>query len=130
MLVGSRSTISVLENHMYKEVANASSYLNELADAELPCADLRHHGRRRSTTLPPNYTRNRCRLSGQDLPLGKPRSGHTVVFVAYDECDQGDNHVYTVVVSPPTPTTNSVAGFNHYSLLRTVAQRRRALGVR
>jgi phosphatidylinositol-3-phosphatase len=63
------------------------------------------------------------------------RSGHTVLFITWDEGDKsGSNecaenistpgcHVATVVVSPSTPPgTRSAILFNHYSLLRTAEQ--------
>ncbi len=63
------------------------------------------------------------------------RSGHTVIFVTWDEGEGGHSnrcatnttdvgcHVATIVISPTTaPGTKSGKLFNHYSLLRTAEQ--------
>jgi hypothetical protein len=51
------------------------------------------------------------------------RSGGTALFVTYDEGTYADNTVYTVVVSPSTPSGLVVRKpFDHYSLLRTIEQ--------
>ena len=51
------------------------------------------------------------------------RAGTTVVFVTFDEAEDGSNRVATIVVSPATPRgTTSALAFTHYSLLKTTEQ--------
>jgi phosphatidylinositol-3-phosphatase len=51
------------------------------------------------------------------------RSGHTVVFITWDESDGAGNEVPLIVVSPFTrPGTRSSGPFTHYSLLRTTEE--------
>jgi phospholipase C len=50
-------------------------------------------------------------------------SGHTALFITYDEGTGTDNRVYTVAVAPSIrPGTILRAPFDHYSLLKTVQE--------
>jgi hypothetical protein len=51
------------------------------------------------------------------------RSGHTALFITWDENDSGGSLVPCYVIAPSVPPgTRSVAAFDHYSLLRTTEE--------
>lgn len=59
------------------------------------------------------------------LILGSPAyaSGHTALFITYDEGTGSDNRVYTVAVAPAIrPGTVLRSALSHYSLLRSIEQ--------
>jgi hypothetical protein len=64
------------------------------------------------------------RFLPQVLRSDQYRSGHTAIFVTFDEDDgSADNHVAMFVIAPTiTPGTHSNVAFDHYSLLGTTEE--------
>lgn len=97
--------------------------------------DLRQDGLSRFSLIVPNvcHDEHNCSIDEGDrwlrtwipLILGSPAytSGHTALFITYDEGAGNDNRVYTVAVAPSIhPATIIHAPLTHYSLLKTVQE--------